>query len=694
MSSAANVEVFGALGYALAGLLFLILSLWLAAVWRGRVAGSGFVSVCIVTALWGAVLAIDIAQHVMVSARGLFFEQLRFGVWAFFLIRLIAPKVSALRHAPMLVRLAAASASIFPLVGAFSIFATDYLASVFGVARVFNVLAVVAIVQSLAHLVLLEYYYRSTRLEGRWGIKLLGVAGGLIFGFDLTMYADALLFQHVDPAWWLARGYITLLAAPLLFVTAQRNPEWSMTGRISLNAAYYSAVMVIAGLYLLILSMSGYYLRAYGGELGTVIRNVTISAGLAGLAVALASGTLRARLRVFLSKHFFEYKYDYRDEWLRFIQTLASVDTGVSIQERSVRALANLMGCSAGMLWELRPDGQFESIYALDMHIAPETTEPADSSLVQFLEHWQWVVNVHELKENPAHYQGLECPSWLRETSGAWLVVPLLHQTRLTGFAVLGKPRSTPHFNWEDIDLLKTAGRQVAIHLAEAHAAQGWAQARQFEAYHRLSAYVVHDLKNLIAQLSLVVSNAKTHARNPEFMQDAIGTVGHAVSRLNRLLTQLRTPPQTDVAQITEVNIQKILAEVLDATRLRKPAPVAQFSDEPMVISSNTERLTAAVIHLVHNAQEATPENGTVEIQLARENNYAVIRIRDTGKGMDETFIRERLFKPFDSTKGLTGMGIGAFEAREVIHTLGGVMNVKSTPGQGTTFVVRLPLLK
>ncbi len=134
----------------------------------------------------------------------------------------------------------------------------------------------------------------------------------------------------------------------------------------------------------------------------------------------------------------------------------------------------------------------------------------------------------------------LEMPEDINEMNMAWLVVPVKHHSKLIGFILLYRSQSARQINWEDRDLLKTAAQQAASYLALMNASEALARANQFEAFNRLSAFVVHDLKNLLAQLELLVKNAERHRKNPMFMDDAINTVDNAAKKMGRLLAQLR----------------------------------------------------------------------------------------------------------------------------------------------------------
>jgi putative PEP-CTERM system histidine kinase len=254
------------------------------------------------------------------------------------------------------------------------------------------------------------------------------------------------------------------------------------------------------------------------------------------LVILMLSRPVRARLRVFINEHFFHYKYDYRDEWLRLIGTLSSGQPDEHLRERAVRALAEMMESRGGLLWLQRDSGRYEPLAAWHMDIPDGAVEPEHGPLVRFLEQRQWVINLGEHAREPGMYADLELPAWIASIPDAWLITPLLWHDRLIGFILLSGAPAGAECNWEDFDLLKTAGRQIASHLAQLEVSRQLAEARQFEMCNRLSTYVLHDLKNLVSQLSLVVTNAARHKHNPQFMEDAIRTVENSVEKMNALM--------------------------------------------------------------------------------------------------------------------------------------------------------------
>ncbi len=430
-----------------------------------------------------------------------------------------------------------------------------------------------------------------------------------------------------------------------------------------------------------------------GGDWGVVAQATFLFASVLLLTVLLFSSRVRARLKVAIDKHFFHYKYDYREEWLRIIRTLSSQETNKRLYERAIRALAQIINSPGGMLVMERESGFFETVERWNFDPI-SIHEPENSSLVRFLAEHRFVISLDEFRKDPDMYTrlgDLEIPHWLANIKDAWLVVPLMLQDHMMGFIVLRRsPAHQPYFNWEDSDLLKTAGRQAASHLAQFEAAQALLSARRFEEVNKLSAFIVHDIKNLVGQLSMVVTNAARHKNNPMFIDDAIVTVENSVNKMNKLLVRLRGGGESD--QVSSFNLCELLEEsIRGCTRTGTlPMPVLNCQSDTVRVVADKDRMSANIAHIIQNAQDATDNNGSITVRLRTHGRYAVIDVEDTGEGMDEDFIQDRLFQPFESTKGT--MGIGVFQVREYVHKLGGQLEVESTPGVGSIFRLHIPI--
>lgn len=261
---------------------------------------------------------------------------------------------------------------------------------------------------------------------------------------------------------------------------------------------------------------------------------------------------------------------------------------------------------------------------------------------------------------------------------------------QLKGIVVICDPVTDQDLNWENYDLLKIISRQGCSYLEQHRSQMQLAQAKQFEAVNQTSAFLVHDLKTVVAQLSLLVKNSEKHKTNPAFVDDMINTTGHAVKKINYLLQQIKKPLAN--RPIEAVDLKKLIIELQQSYTTVLPKPEFKVNVANVIVRVNAEEIKSVIGHIIQNAIDATPKIGEVSVILRTLNEFAVIFIQDSGKGMDKQFIENELFKPFVSTKGVSGMGIGAYQSREYLKKIGGDIDVTSEPGNGTCFTLKIPL--
>ncbi|HEC19287.1 MAG TPA: PEP-CTERM system histidine kinase PrsK [Gammaproteobacteria bacterium] len=685
-------------GYTASAIAFLVLSVLLASAWRGRQEGGLLLLASSLSILW-SVVAVFQATEGFVSSVYLFAaEVLRDIAWLIFLMVIVAKARQKSFPKPIL-WIIALSAVIISVVLGIATFINEAQSQGDG----FRLQVFVFLALALCGLILVEQIFRNTSIEARWAVKYLCLGLGGVFAFDFYMYADALLLNTLDQDIWGARGYINTLIMPLIAVSAARNPQWSLDVFVSRHFVFYSSTLIASGLYLMAMAAGGYYIRHVGGDWGELGQLVFFFGAILILLVVIFSGQMRARLRVFLNKHFFNYRYDYREEWLRVIQSLSEAQLDSNLKTTVISVMAKIVESPGGMLWLKQDDAVYQIEASWNMPDNVSCRQDENAELVDFLARRKWVVDVDQLNDDPAAYQHLNLPRWMCNIPDVWLVVPLIigaevalsssgggaPSSAILGFVVLRRPRAKMLVNWEVRDLLLMTGRQCAGYLALLKANEDLVDARQFEAFNRLSAYVVHDLKNLIAQLSLIVSNAERHKDNPVFINDAFTTVENTVSKMNYMLRQLRKG-KSHGEDKNNIELNEVLAGVVKRHSKGEPAPEFISTDADLRIIANESRFSAVIGHLIQNAQEATDASGFVRVSIRREDNHALVLIQDNGCGMSKDFIRTRLFRPFDTTKGNAGMGIGVYESREFIRDIGGQLDVHSEPGKGTTFFIRL----
>ena len=545
-----------------------------------------------------------------------------------------------------------------------------------------------SVVLSLIGLAIVEQLIRNTSSRYRWTTKYLffGVTG--IFVFDFYLYTDALLFRTIDQNLWMTRGVVHMVAVPLLAVASARNKNWSLNIFVSRDIILNTTAILGGGFYLLAMSVAGYYLRVFGGDWGEIAQVMFFALAIVALFAILSSSSLRAKTRVFLSKHFYKNKYDYRIEWLRLTEDLNDSDDE-NHYKKVIGAIANIVEARAGTLWMRDEIGEFTNVSSWqDKRSHYRVTK--DSSLIQFQVNTGFIINLREIKTQKSQYKDLLLPEWLVDDEQLWLIIPLHGLGNLLGFVILSKPLVERAINWEDRDLLKTAAKQVSSHLTVLMTSSQLAEAKQFEVFSRLSAFMVHDLKNIAAELELTAINAKKHAGNPEFIEDAFETVENAADDIKRLLTQLRNRRAVKEKKV-QVDLLELVPEVVGQKQHLLPAPQFRMETEKALVVLERARLSNVLAHLIENAQQATDAEGEIVITVSEAEDKAVIEIIDNGQGMDETFIRDRLFKPFDTTKGNAGMGIGMYESREFVRQLGGDVEVQSKSGKGTIITLYIP---
>ncbi len=676
--------------YGLASAAAAFLTLYLASTWRaGRRSRTMFVAVAISTVWVVLGLAFSLTGQMLFLAGHVLIDPFRFAGWYAFLLLLITPETAEERRFPERFAWLRGLALLLFAVGVGGQALYLFSVSLFVPAQ--RLVLFSSLAMSVFGLVLIEQLFRNVAPESRWSIKPLCIGLGAVFAFDLYLYSDALLFNRIDPDAASARGFAHALGLSVAVLSATRSHSWKRKLVMSRRAALQSATLVIVGLYLLFMASAGYYVRLFGGEWGRALQAAFVFAALLILAALTVSGSMRATLKVLVGKHFFSYRYDYREEWLRFTQTLSIQGGFTGLGQHVVRGLADMVESPGGALWLQDPNERFFAQTACWNVPNLSATEDQGGPLCRFLVESGWVINMEEYRSLPRRYDGLALPSWLVEMPDAWLIVPLTAGVDLIGFVVLTTARTRIDVNWEVNDLLKTAGRQAGAFLGQMQASEALLEARKFDSFNRMSAFVVHDLKNVVAQLSLMLKNAERHRGNPEFQEDMLMTVQHSVERMRQLMMQLRQEA-TPLDGPRGVDLADVVRRVQAAKAGQGRTVDLTIEDRP-IARGHEDRIERVIGHLVQNALDATDAGGgQVWVRLAREGAHALVEVGDTGHGMSPDFVRERLFKPFQTTKP-TGMGIGAYESFQYVHELGGKLTVDSAVNVGTQVDLLLPLV-
>lgn len=540
---------------------------------------------------------------------------------------------------------------------------------------VFSVLAVVYV----------HNLYQATAEATSSGFRVILLTLGILWAYDINLYTVALLGYRVSVALAEGRSFVALLLFPAFAVAARRKEYWQIG--LSRQAAFQSLSVVALGLYFVGMSAAAHTNVLLEGPFGAFFGVAIASILSIVAAVSILSSHARAWLKVMVTKHLFRHRYDYRTEWLRFSATIGDdADSPLNAEERVIKSIADVTQSPAGLLLVTNEQGGFD--------VAAR---------------WRW--SAHE----PSHQNGIVLDAATREAmeagmvvtldsaredtgavahgvlglSEAWVGVPLVRFTSLIGMVILARPRLDRPLDWEDFDLLKVVGRQAAVHVADGMNQLQLEEARRFEEFNRRFAFIIHDIKNVVSQLSLVASNAREHGANPRFQADMASALSSSVEKMTMLLARLSTDRTVTAGALADVDLAALLRGVVRDRAAQHP--IALTSTGSLSVLADAEKLRLAIDHLVQNAIDASAPGEAIQLSWARVGERGVVAVTDHGAGMSTDFIRRDLFKPFVSTKG-GGFGIGAAEAKALITSMGGTIGVSSVEGQGSQFTIELLL--
>lgn len=399
----------------------------------------------------------------------------------------------------------------------------------------------------------------------------------------------------------------------------------------------------------------------------------------------LPSSKVRGQIRLLALKHLFKHRYDYREEWLRFTRTIGKgAGPGPGLHERAVQSLADIADSPAGLL--LTP-GDDDALILAARWRWPTVEVPAAALPLPLLSRFEKGAVILDFDAMRAG--GDPLPQWVCDEPAAWAGVPLLHGDRVVGVVILARPHVARRLDWEDFDLLRVAGQQVASYLAEQAGQDALQDAARFDEFNRRMAFVMHDIKNLSSQIGLLARNAERHADNPDFRADMLVTLRNSADKLDAMVSRLGRYGSGRTDAIAPVDLTALAQQLASGYPL--PARVQCIGEGVCEVLAAAEPLEQALRHLIQNALEASPADVPVLIEVRNAGMRGEISVVDAGEGMSPQFLRQDLFRPFVSTKE-NGFGVGACEARDLIRAMGGRLDVESREGVGSRFTISLPL--
>ena len=545
-----------------------------------------------------------------------------------------------------------------------------------------------AMVVAVGGLLIIDGGVRHASAGQRMPVMVVAAGFAMLWAYEVNVQLIGALTGEEAKTLTALLPAVALLTLPVYIVAAMDIGRERM--RLSRTAAMRTLILLGAAAYLIVIALTGAVARAVGGDYAELAQGISLLVALGTGGLMLASARSRAWLSVMISKHFFEHRYDYRAEWMRFTATLGQGggEDDRNLHRRVAKALAELTGSPGALLMLPGATGGFRIAEQWHWPTGPEGETTLSLRSAFMLQETQHIVDLDAERRGQAR-EDLAVPDWLIADTRAWVVVPVLHFQRMIAIVVLHRPAVSRALDWEDLDVLRIAGQQAASYLAESQSQQALSEARRFDEFNRRFAFIMHDIKNLASQIGLLARNAERHADKPDFRADMIETLKNSAGRLSDLLVRLSPRERGPSSEAGRTLVEPVLNAIAAEMQPRRvlfvgcQAGLSAWADEGAI--------RQIVQHLVSNAIDASDAGTSVQVVAVAEHGRVRIDVIDQGSGMTRDFIRDELFKPFVSTKD-SGFGLGAFEALQIAQAAGGAIDVASEPGKGSSFTLWLPL--
>ena len=555
---------------------------------------------------------------------------------------------------------------------------------------VFHIIVLIGIILILVHL---ERTLRSTSGRQRWQIKfvVLGLCG--LWGERIYEISQTLLYREIDLELQALNVATVIIANGLILIGIKRMPSIHLSFYPSQAVLFNSVTILLVGIYFIsvgvVAKIATYYSAGHEAMLGAFI----IFLALLALPILIFSDRLKKRLKRFISLHFGRPTYDYQKEWIEFTgETSSILDIQVFCRIIAGR-ISRTLDVLSVTIWLVDESLKKAAIGgSTSISEKRKGTLPAHSAII--LE----MIQAIRGKNLPLEYNFLE-GDWTEDKEKKQILagerleycLPLKAGERYLGAVTLGERVGGDSFSVEDFELLKTITAQTAGSLLNLTLSEELRVAKEMEAFQKLSAFLLHDLKNLASTFSLTLQNMEAHFENPDFRKDAFKVLEQSLGKIKNMCSGLSLLSQRVESQKAPLDLNRLVCEsVKEYDGTMKGKIIKKLTPTPE-ISVDADQIRKVLVNMVLNANDALRQGGEIRIETGQRNGWAVLSVKDNGCGMTKDFMEKSLFRPFKTTKR-QGMGIGLFQSKMIVEAHGGRIEVESEENVGSTFRVLLPM--
>ncbi len=538
----------------------------------------------------------------------------------------------------------------------------------------------------------LEEFWKPLPLVRRWSFKYIVLGCSMVSFTYCIIGASRFLSLQFMPDYLLLTGVILLFAFASMLYAYIRHDLSDLEMIVSqLDRPAMSLSVSTVGLALLGFTSLGMNLT--GLSVLPVLSCVSVLAGFAVVICVTLSQNMNRAVKVYLSTHFSVKKYEYREAWLDFCNHLQGQLSKDGVAKALASILSRTLYTNNILVWTGNESKGFMPTFFGS--ISPEKVScfSGDDRVLGYLRNNNFFYIRDNLDDDEWRIISEEKKTFLRQHNLV-LLFPLIISDNFVGLIGVGPEFHSGNYGRDDFDLLAALGTQASSALLTVDMAEELASVRERKVWDKFSSFVLHDLKNAANILSLVQENARVHINNPEFQDDMLECIDDALKRmakvqdrLNLLKGQIVPKLQLmDVGNFLETVVCKRFERSLSGLLLKTKLP-----DDVIEINTDPEMLFPVMENVILNALEAGGDNTSVILEVARDDEWVRIFIKDSGPGIAENMLPDKLFDPFKTSKN-KGSGIGLWQAKQMVTFLEGEIKAKNNSDKGACFEVRLPL--